>query len=391
VPHRDSPPPDGPALIPQAVTDANSRGRRYPETEHSFRSPLQRDRDRIVHSRAFRRLEYKTQVFVNHEGDHYRTRLTHSLEVSLIGRTVCRALGLNADLVESLALSHDLGHTPFGHLGEEVLDRLMRDHGGFNHNRQSLRIVEVLEDRYPDFPGLNLTWEVREGIAKHSGRIDSRRDPEFAEYEPEVSAPLEAQMLDLVDELAYNHHDIDDGVGSGLLGLEELAAEVPLFADHYAAARGRHPGAGPAQLRAMTLRGLINELVTDLIETTRSRVAAAGVASLEDVRACPENLVRLSPAAAARNLELKRFLNRRMYRHPRIEATRDRYRSVLTDLFESYLDAPRLLPEAHRLRTPAEPLRRVICDYVAGMTDRYALDEHRRLTGAGPRAGGDAS
>ena len=210
-------------LAPWAQRSEDSRGRRYAQPEHAYRSNYQRDRDRIIHSRAFRRLEYKTQVFVNHEGDHYRTRLTHSIEVSQIGRTVARALSLNEDLVESLALSHDLGHTPFGHLGEEVLRELLRDSGGFNHNRQTLRIVEHLEDRYPDFPGLNLSWEVREGIAKHSGQIDVSAAPEFAEYEPDLQPPLEAQMIDLVDEIAYNHHDIDDGLESGLLDAEALA------------------------------------------------------------------------------------------------------------------------------------------------------------------------
>ena len=383
-------PPGGSAaepLAPFAVTAALSRGRRRPEPEHEFRSPFQRDRDRIVHSRAFRRLEYKTQVFVNHEGDHYRTRLTHSLEVSLIGRTVAAALGLNAELVESLALSHDLGHTPFGHLGEDVLDRLMTGRGGFNHNRQSLRIVEVLEDRYPDFPGLNLSWEVREGIAKHSGRIDPQRDPEFAEYEPERSGPLEAQMLDLVDEIAYNHHDIDDGIESGLLVPEELAAAVPLFADHWRLACRRHPTATPFQRQAMALRGLINELVTDLVDATRAQIAAHRIASLEDVRARPENLVRLSPPVARRNLELKRHLQERLYHHPRIEATRDRYRQVVSGLFAAYRATPELLPAAHHRRIATEGTERAICDYVAGMTDRYALDEYRRHTGTDPLAG----
>jgi dGTPase len=376
------------SLAPYAVTSANSRGRRHQENEHDFRSPFQRDRDRIVHSRAFRRMEYKTQVFVNHEGDHYRTRLTHSLEVSLVGRTVCQALGLNSDLVESLALSHDLGHTPFGHLGEEVLDELMRDFGGFNHNRQSLRIVEVLEDRYPDFSGLNLTWEVREGIAKHSGRIDAIRDPEFGEYEPGWGAPLEAQMLDLVDEIAYNHHDIDDGLESGLLQEEELSEGVPLFADHAAATRRTWPQADRFQLQAMTLRGLVNELVTDMVSSSQVRLREAGVKTLADVRGRPDNLVRLSTPVAARNLELKRFLNQRLYRHPRMEATRDRYRRVIDSLFLTYRKQPEHLPPAHSRRGAGEEgLERAICDYVAGMTDRFALDEYQRLHHKDPLSG----
>jgi dGTPase len=333
-------------------------------------------------------MEYKTQVFVNHEGDHYRTRLTHSLEVSLVGRTVCHALGLNADLVESLALSHDLGHTPFGHLGEDVLADLMAEHGGFNHNCQSLRIVEFLEDRYPEFPGLNLTWEVREGIAKHSGRIDAVRDPEFAAYDPDLSGPLEAQMVDLVDEIAYNHHDIDDGLESRLLIAEELAAEVPLFGDHAAIARQRHPDANPFQQQAMTLRGLVNELITDLVESSSRRLQQAGVATLADVRACPDHLVRLSTPVAARNLELKRFLNQRLYRHPRMEATRGCYRQVIESLFHDYQRNPGQMPEPHRRRAArGESLHRIICDYVAGMTDRFALEEYERLHGCDPLSG----
>ncbi|MFQ5718626.1 MAG: deoxyguanosinetriphosphate triphosphohydrolase [Acidobacteriota bacterium] len=376
------------ALAPYAMTDARSRGRHHPEPEHAFRSLFQRDRDRIVHSRAFRRLEYKTQVFINHEGDHYRTRLTHSLEVSLIGRTVCRALRLNEDLVESLALSHDLGHTPFGHLGEDVLDELMADEGGFNHNRQSLRIVEVLEDRYPDFPGLNLTWEVREGIAKHSGRIDPARSPECARYEPDVSPPIEAQMVDLVDEIAYNHHDIADGLESGRLPLERLTAEVALFGEFHRLSRTAYPTATPFQIQAMTLRGLINCLVTDLVSTTGETLKAAGIQDLNDVRSHADPLVGLSRDMARKNLELKQFLRQRLYHHPRMEQTRDRYRSVLRALWEAYTSTPDTLPPAHRDRIDAGTgASRVIADYIAGMTDRYALEEYRRLHDVDPLAG----
>ena len=380
------------SLAPYAMTPAASRGRRYPEPEHDFRSPFQRDRDRIVHSRAFRRLEYKTQVFVNHEGDHYRTRLTHSLEVALIGRTVCRALRLNEDLVESLALSHDLGHTPFGHLGEDVLNELMAAQGGFNHNRQSLRIVEVLEDRYPEFSGLNLTWEVREGIAKHSGRIDPIRSPEFARYEPEIAPPLEAQMVDLVDEIAYNHHDIDDGLESGLLPLQPLIDEVALFGEHHRRVVSEYPAANPFQIQAMTLRGLINALVTDLVKTTRESLRATGIRNIDEVRGHDGNLVGLSRQMARRNLELKRFLGERLYHHPRMEQTRDLYRKVLEGLWTRYTESPALLPSPHgRLIDGGETPERVIGDYIAGMTDRYALDEYRRLFGVEPLAGQPAS
>ncbi len=366
-------------LAPWAQSARSSRGRRWPEAEHSYRSPYQRDRDRIVHSRAFRRLEYKTQVFVNHEGDHYRTRLTHSLEVSQIGRTVARALRLNEDLVESLALVHDLGHTPFGHLGEEVLDRALAEHGGFNHNRQTLRIVEWLEERYASFPGLNLTWEAREGIAKHSGPIDPSRAPEFAEYEPGRQPPLEAQILDLVDEIAYNHHDIDDGLESGLLDAGLLAREVPLFGEAYRTARSDLPAADDRQVHAAALRALIDELVSDLIRTTAERVSDARVRDVEGVRSQREPLAGLSERVAARNRELKAFLRERLYRHPRIERMKDKARRILEALFERYLENPRLLSEEVRRRMESDGAHRAIADFIAGMTDRYAADEYRRL------------
>jgi dGTPase len=367
------------SLAPHAQTSAQSRGRRYPEAHHGYRSLYQRDRDRIIHSRAFRRLEYKTQVFVNHEGDHYRTRLTHTIEVGQIGRTVARALGLNEDLVESLSLSHDLGHTPFGHLGEDVLDAFMAGHGGFGHNRQTLRIVEILEERYPDFPGLNLTWEVREGIAKHSGPIVREDAPEFVEYEPERQPPLEAQLIDLVDEIAYNHHDIDDGLSSGLLETDDLAAAVPLFGEPLARARARWPNADPRRVRTVALRGLINVLVTDLIETTGENVRQSGVASIEDVRSAGRLLAGLSPAVRDHNRALKTYLRKHLYEHHRIERMKDKASRVLKALCERYLENPRLLPDDARRRAEAEGIHRAITDYVAGMTDRYASEEYQRL------------
>jgi len=368
-------------LAPWAQRAGETLGRRYPESEHPYRSAYQRDRDRIIHCRAFRRLEYKTQVFVNHEGDHYRTRLTHSIEVSQIGRTVARALRLNEDLVESLALSHDLGHTPFGHVGEDVLDELLADHGGFDHNRQTLRIVEILEDRYSDFPGLNLTWEVREGIAKHSGPIDVRKAPEFAEYDPELLPPLEAQMIDLVDEIAYNHHDVDDGLESGLLDTEKLAREVPIFGEPLVAARRAMHGADPKQVRAGALRGMIDELVSAAIEASSESIAAAGVTSAGDVRRARGPLIALPAETAERNLVLKSHLREKLYRHPRIEAMKDQARRILLGLFERYRDDPRLLPEDRRPRIAADGLERTIADYIAGMTDRYAADEFHRKKG----------
>jgi dGTPase len=366
-------------LAPWAQWAGDSRGRRHPEHEHPYRGVYQRDRDRIIHSRAFRRLEYKTQVFVNHEGDHYRTRLTHSIEVSQIGRTVARALDLNEDLVESLALSHDLGHTPFGHLGEEVLDGLMAGHGGFNHNRQTLRIVEHLEDRYPEFPGLNLSWEVREGIAKHSGPIDVREAPEFAEYEPDSQPPLEAQLIDLVDEIAYNHHDIDDGLTSGLLDIEALERAVPLFGEPLERARRELSAAAPRQVQTRALRRMIDSLVSDLIESTRDAVRRSGVQSLDDVRSAGRQLVSLSAPVAEANAVLKAHLHEHLYRHPRIERMKDESRGVLEALFRIYHDDPTFLPADARPRARGESRERAIADYMAGMTDRFALDEYRRL------------
>jgi dGTPase len=371
--------PDSLELAPWAQRSEDSRGRRYAQPEHAYRSDYQRDRDRIIHSRAFRRLEYKTQVFVNHEGDHYRTRLTHSIEVSQIGRTVARALSLNEDLVESLALSHDLGHTPFGHLGEDVLRELLRDAGGFNHNRQTLRIVEHLEERYPDFPGLNLSWEVREGIAKHSGAIDVTAAPEFAEYEPDLQPPLEAQMIDLVDEIAYNHHDIDDGLDSGLLDLNPLAESVPLFGEPFGEARRSLPSGNPRQVYGIALRTMIDALVSDLIDTTRRNVADSRVGSIADVRGMGRPLVGLSSEIATRNAQLKSYLHQNLYQHHRIERMKDKSRRILEALYQRYFENPRLLPDDTARRVEKDGLERTIADYIAGMTDRYAIQEHRRL------------
>ena len=366
-----------PASFAQRSVD--SRGRVHAEPEHEYRSVYQRDRDRVVHSRAFRRLEYKTQVFVNHEGDHYRTRLTHSIEVCQIGRTVARAMGLNEDLVESLALSHDLGHTPFGHLGEEVLDEALAEQGGFNHNRQTLRIVDLLEDRYPSFPGLNLTWEVREGIAKHSGLIDIAAAPEFAEFEPDWQPPLEAQLIDVVDEVAYNHHDIDDGLEAGLLDRSDLVASVPLFGEPFEAARRSLPRATERQLCSTALRGLIDTLVTDLIETTGANVKEAGAKTTDDLRHAGRLLVGLSEETAAANRRLKRYLHSHLYQHHRIERMKDKARRILVALFERYRENPRLLPDETARRAEGDSPERTIADYIAGMTDRYAIQEYRRL------------
>src|SRR5678815_3903502 len=371
--------PEETILAPYAMRAALSRGRRYPEPEHPFRSPFQRDRDRIIHSRAFRRLEYKTQVFVNHEGDHFRTRLTHSIEVSQVARTVAAALGLNSTMAETLSLSHDLGHTPFGHLGEEVLHYLMKDHGGFNHNRQSLRIVEHLEDRYPDFVGLNLTYEIREGIAKHSGNCDPSIAPEYAEYHPEEQPPLESQMIDMCDEIAYQHHDVDDGVESGLLDPGFLAQNIPIWGDAYEEALRRYPDAAPRQQITVALRGMIDALVTDLVENSRAAIKASGVTSVDEVRRLPRQIMGLSAPVAKKNADLKRFLHQHLYRHHRIERMKDKARRIMEALFARYLENVHLLPEEHRAKIPVLGRERVLCDYIAGMTDRYAMDEYRRL------------
>jgi dGTPase len=371
----------GSGLAPWAQRDDASRGRRHPEQEHAYRPPYARDRDRIIHCRAFRRLEYKTQVFVNHEGDHYRTRLTHSIEVAQIARTVARALRLNADLAESLALSHDLGHTPFGHLGEEVLDPLMQEEGGFDHNRQTLRVVEVLERRYPDFFGLNLTWEVREGIVKHSGSPRVNAWPKAAEYLPDAPPPLEAQIIDLVDEIAYNHHDLEDGFESGLLDLEELVGAVPLFGEPYREAAARWPGQDRWMWVKVALRRLIDHLVSDLIDETSRRVHGARIRSLEDVRASSEWLVSMSEPVWRAEKALKNTLHQRLYRHPRIAEAKRHFARVLEDLFVAYRDAPGGLPARFRERLEPDGSARVACDYIAGMTDRFALDEHERLCG----------
>ena len=299
--------------------------------------------------------------------------------MSQIGRTVARALQLNEDLVESLALSHDLGHTPFGHVGEDVLGELLRDHGGFEHNRQTLRIVERLEERYPDFPGLNLTWEVREGIAKHSGPIDAAAAPEFAEYAPEEQPTLEAQLLDLVDEIAYNHHDIDDGLESGILEIDALRQEVPLFGEPFRTAREKYPHAELRQWRKLALHGVVTRLVDDLIAATRASIAESGVESVEEIRRLGRALVRLSPDVREANHVLKAFLRERLYRHPRIDRMREEARHILRALYSGYLETPSLLPEETRRRAGEEGLPRTVADYVAGMTDRYAHEEYRRL------------
>jgi dGTPase len=356
------------------MRSAESRGRRYPEPEHPLRTCFQRDRDRVVHCSSFRRLEYKTQVFVNHEGDNYRTRLTHSLEAAQIGRTVARTLGLNEELTEALCLGHDLGHTPFGHSGEKAMHELMKDHGGFEHNQQTLRILELLEERYPQFPGLNLTWEVREGMIKHQPESDARAP---ADYAPGEAPTLEAQLVDYVDEIAYNNHDVDDGLSSGMFGVEPIRT-VGLFRDAHDAALGL--GIKDEKLvRHEVVRRIINRCAEDLIETTLDNLEAASVRSVSDVRKAGRRLVAYSREMQPRVKELKDFLFHNMYRHYRVVRMGLKAGRILRDLFESYVTEPLQLPPRYQERIEHDGLHRVVCDYIAGMTDRYAMEDHRRL------------
>jgi len=364
-------------LAPFAMRSRDSRGRKHPEPEHPFRMAFQRDRDRIIHSTAFRRLEYKTQVFVNHEGDYYRTRLTHTMEAAQVTRTLARALGLNEDLAETVALAHDLGHPPFGHAGERSLDRLMAPHGGFDHNAQSLRIVDVLEERYPAFRGLNLSFEVREGIVKHSTRYDR---PQVQEFDAALAPCLEAQMVDFTDEVAYNAHDIDDGLQSGMLDPAELET-VGLWREAIASVRRTAPRASDRVLRYQAVRRLIDRLVNDLIETLAVRLQREGIDSLAAVRRVKPRLIEFSPELAGDVQQLKTFLFDRLYTHPRVTRMTQKADRIMTALFEVYMAEPRQLP-AHvtrRSREEGEPMPRVIADYLAGMTDRFALEEYKKL------------
>ncbi len=365
-------------LAEYAAHSEQSRGRAHQEPYKDERLSYERDRDRIIHCAAFRRLEYKTQVFVNHEGDYYRTRLTHSLEVAQIARGIARHLRLNEDLVEALALAHDLGHTPFGHTGEDVLNRLMKAHGGFEHNRQSLRIVETLEQRYPGFDGLNLSWETREGIIKHSSDYDSAGSQAIAAYAPEQRPTLEAQIIDLADEIAYNNHDIDDGLKAGFIKLADLK-QVPLWQRTWLQVGEKFPGLDERRQTLQTISYLISQLIHDLVDTTRQKLELQGIRTLEDVRLQPHNLAGFSPQMQKDNRQLKSFLYAKLYKHHKVERMRVKAERFLTLLFENYIETPSLLPEKYQQRFAAIGTERVICDYIASMTDRFALDEYKRL------------
>ncbi|MDR3394905.1 MAG: deoxyguanosinetriphosphate triphosphohydrolase [Parasulfuritortus sp.] len=364
-------------LAPYAAQSAHSRGRRHPEPPAAPRSEFQRDRDRIIHSTAFRRLEYKTQVFVNHEGDLFRTRLTHSLEVAQIGRTLARILNLDEDLIETVALAHDLGHTPFGHVGQDALNECMKEHGGFEHNLQSLRVVDALEQKYAEFEGLNLTFEAREGILKHCSKKNAEKLGDVGQRFLEGKQPsLEAQITNLADEIAYNNHDVDDGLRSGLITLEQLS-EIAIFRRHLDEVRQRYPDLTDRRLIHETVRRMINSLVVDLVSQTRANIAAHKPQSLDDVRACPP-LAAFSPEMRGESLTLKRFLFQNLYRHYKVVRMSEKARRLIRDLFDTFISEPRLLPPDFQERA-AENLQRAVCDYIAGMTDRYAILEHRRI------------
>ena len=373
-------------LAVYAASASNSRGRLHPEPPPGYRSEYQRDRDRIIHSAAFRRLEYKTQVFVNHEGDLFRTRLTHSLEVAQIARTIARTLTLNEDLCEAISLAHDLGHTPFGHAGQDALNACMRGHGGFEHNAQSLRVVDQLEDKYADFPGLNLTFETREGILKHCSRARARELGEIGERFLKGGQPgLEAQLANIADEIAYNNHDIDDGLRAKLLSIDALR-EVPLFRRHHDAARKAHGQLNSRQERHETIRRIINALVTDLVETSRTALAKARLKDIDGVRARAKPLMAYSAPVREDNLELKRFLREHLYKHHQVYRMTVKAQRVVRELFEALFGDPRLLPpqifksaQISEKSAGKSGRARVVADYIAGMTDRYALDEHERL------------
>ncbi len=383
-------------LAPWACRPANSRGRLYPERESETRTCFQRDRDRIIHSAAFRRLEYKTQVFVNHEGDFFRTRLTHSLEVSQIARSMCRSLGLNEDLAEALALAHDLGHPPFGHAGEDALREMMEPYGGFDHNAQSLRIVTCLERRYARFDGLNLTWETLEGVVKHNGPlvgalvsagIDQSLPRAIAEYgvdhdlELATFAGAEAQVASLSDDIAYNNHDIDDGLRAGLFTIDDLK-DVPLVGPVFEEVKRTYPGLETSRLIHEAVRHLIGHMVTDLVSETRRRVQAANPTCPEDVRRFGGPMVAFSAEMQENDRALKDFLFENMYRHYKLNRMTSKARRLVKDLFQLLVDEPECLPTEWRRRAgPPNSIEtaRVVADYVAGMTDRYASDEYRRL------------
>jgi dGTPase len=370
-------------LADYAMKSKDSRGRACPEPEHPDRSAFQRDRDRIIHSSAFRRLEYKTQVFVNYEGDYYRTRLTHTLEVAQIARTIARILRLNEDLVEAISLSHDLGHTPFGHAGEDTLHNLMQSHGGFEHNRQGLRVVDYLEERYPDFRGLNLTWELREGILKHSTAFDH---PSIEEFKKHKFSTLEAQVVDAADEIAYDSHDLDDGITSKLIDMRALD-EVDLWREAQKEISRNYPQLKDEIQKYQIVKFLINFQVRDLIRNSELNLKKAKAHSVDDVRNFSQKLISFSGELNEKRIQLRQFLNRKLYQHYKVVRMSNKARRFIHELFQCYVSNCEQLPPSSRLRVKEDGVHRVVCDYIAGMTDRYAQNEYRRLFQ--PYRGGD--
>ncbi|RJP61696.1 MAG: deoxyguanosinetriphosphate triphosphohydrolase [Candidatus Auribacter fodinae] len=362
-------------LAPYAMKSNMSKGRLYNEPEHPYRSRYQRDRDRIVHSRAFRRLEYKTQVFVNSEGDHFRTRLTHTLEVAMITRTIGRCLRLNEDLIETLALAHDMGHPAFGHSGEQKLNQLMQEHGGFEHNHQTLRIVELLEKKYPDFDGLNLTWEVREGIIKHS--MDYNK-PEKHQYDPYKAPLLEVQAVNIGDEIAYNSHDLDDGLSAGLFTFSDLA-HIDIWREAFNAVNKKYHELDEKTLGSYVVREIIDRQVQDVLTHTQHIIQQYGISSVDDVRNTMKPIVTLSPELEQKNKELKEYLYKNFYTHYQVEIMNQKGLRIIQELFELFINNPRLLDPSTLERLNHTPLQRVVCDYIAGMTDRYAFNTYRKL------------
>jgi dGTPase len=378
-------PPDA-GLAPYAAAENRSGGRRYPEPQHGYRGEYQRDRDRIIHSTAFRRLVYKTQVFVNHEGDLYRTRLTHSLEVAQIARTVARSLELNEQLVEAICLAHDLGHTPFGHAGQDALNLCMRDFGGFEHNLQSLRVVDELEEKYASFPGLNLMFETREGILKHCSKKNAQTLGELGLRFTDRKQPgLEAQLANVADEIAYNHHDVDDGLRAGLLAVDELS-EVALFREQYERVKATYPDITRRALVHETVRGMINAIVTNLLDTTRQRLADSRPENIDAVRDLDGPLVGLSEQTGSEHQQLKRFLQRGLYLHEKVQHMTRKAAAIVTALFETYMNDLAAMPAEHmnkaqlwEAESGTAGRARAVADYIAGMTDRYAVSAYQRL------------
>ena len=361
-------------LAPYGMKSRESRGRKFPEEEHPYRTAYQRDRDRIIHTRAFRRLEYKTQVFVNTEGDYYRTRLTHTMEVAQIGRTFARVLGANEDLTEAICLAHDLGHTPFGHSGEHKMNELMKEHGGFNHQVQSLRIVDELEERFPEYPGLNLTYELREGIAKHETEYDTVNP---AEYHPEESATLEAQLASAADEAAYSTADLDDGIRAGILDPLDLK-QLAVWND-WCELTGNCEDRFNEVMRHRFVRWLVGRVVTDFIQATDQKLRALNINSLDALRKVGKPVICFSDEMDRKNRQLKDYLMENFYHHYRVSRMALKAEHVLEDLFTTYMKNPRLLPKSVTVKMDRRPQARVISDYIAGMTDRFALQEHQRL------------